>query len=135
MEDNPMEVDRLEVNRPDVIDEVAAAFEDYEEALKANDVAAMNTWFWDSDLTVRYGIAECLYGSEEIARWRQGASPVPDGRRLANTVVVTFGSDHATVSTEFRYPRSRSIGRQTQTWTRFPSGWKIVAAHVSTIDS
>ncbi|MDO9060019.1 MAG: DUF3225 domain-containing protein, partial [Bradyrhizobium sp.] len=26
------------------------------------------------------------------------------------------------------------VGRQMQTWVRFPEGWKIVAAHVSIID-
>jgi hypothetical protein len=26
------------------------------------------------------------------------------------------------------------VGRQMQTWVRFPEGWKIVAAHVSMID-
>jgi hypothetical protein len=26
------------------------------------------------------------------------------------------------------------VGRQMQTWVRFPEGWKIVAAHVSVID-
>jgi len=26
------------------------------------------------------------------------------------------------------------VGRQMQTWVRFSDGWKIVAAHVSTID-
>jgi 1-carboxybiuret hydrolase subunit AtzH-like protein len=25
------------------------------------------------------------------------------------------------------------VGRQMQTWVRFPEGWKIVAAHVSII--
>lgn len=26
------------------------------------------------------------------------------------------------------------LGRQSQTWVRFPDGWRIVAAHVSLID-
>ena len=26
------------------------------------------------------------------------------------------------------------IGRQMQTWVRFPEGWRIVAAHISIID-
>jgi Protein of unknown function (DUF3225) len=26
------------------------------------------------------------------------------------------------------------VGRQMQTWVRFPEGWRIVAAHVSVID-
>jgi hypothetical protein len=27
------------------------------------------------------------------------------------------------------------IGRQSQTWARFPEGWRVVAAHVSLIDA
>jgi Protein of unknown function (DUF3225) len=27
------------------------------------------------------------------------------------------------------------IGRQSQTWVRFPQGWKVVSAHVSYIDT
>jgi hypothetical protein len=27
------------------------------------------------------------------------------------------------------------IGRQMQTWVRFPEGWRVVAAHVSFIDA
>ena len=26
------------------------------------------------------------------------------------------------------------VGRQMQTWVRFPEGWRVVAAHVSVID-
>ena len=26
------------------------------------------------------------------------------------------------------------VGRQMQTWVRFPEGWRVVAAHVSAID-
>jgi Protein of unknown function (DUF3225) len=26
------------------------------------------------------------------------------------------------------------VGRQMQTWVRFPEGWRVVAAHVSIID-
>jgi len=27
------------------------------------------------------------------------------------------------------------IGRQMQTWVKFPDGWRVVAAHVSLIDN
>ena len=121
----------VEVNRPDVVAEVAAAFESYEAALVDNEVERMTEAFWSSDLTVRYGIRECQYGAEEIAAWRREAPPLPPGRALGPTVIVTFGSDTACVNTEFRNPGGGAIGRQSQTWLRFPEGWKIVSAHVS----
>jgi hypothetical protein len=121
----------MEINRPEVVASVAAVFEAYEAALVANDVDAMTQWFLDSELTVRYGVNECLVGSEAIAAWRRTAALLPEGRRLRNTVIATFGLDSATVSTEFTYPDRPTVGRQSQTWIRFPQGWRVVAAHVS----
>jgi hypothetical protein len=38
-------------------------------------------------------------------------------------------------STLYHRPSNpRKIGRQMQTWVRFPEGWRVVAAHVSMID-
>ena len=121
----------LELNLPQVVAEVTAVFTAYEQALMTNDVEAMNAAF--SEHAVRYGIAECQYGAEAIAAWRAGADPIPDGRRLGPTVIATFGADTACVSTEFRYPGSSDVGRQTQTWIRLADGWRIVNAHVSTL--
>ena len=121
----------MEVNLPDVVAEAREQFLRYETALVANDVDAMTQWFLDSELTVRYGVNECLVGSEAIAAWRRTAALLPEGRQLRNTVIATFGLDSATVSTEFTYPDRPTVGRQSQTWIRFPQGWRVVAAHVS----
>ena len=51
-----------------------------------------------------------------------------------NTVINSVGADVAVVSTEFTAPNTSKVGRQTQTWVRFATGWKIVAAHVSQIE-
>jgi hypothetical protein len=53
---------------------------------------------------------------------------------LRNTVITTFGRDTATAMTEFRREGGTELGRQSQTWVRFPEGWRVVAAHVSLID-
>lgn len=45
------------VNDPAVLAEVTAAFERYEAALMANDVAALDALFWNSPHTLRYGSA------------------------------------------------------------------------------
>ena len=121
----------VDIDRPEVVAEVTSAFTAYEQALMDNDVAAMNAAFFGG--AVRYGLAECQYGAEAIAAWRAVAEPVPAGRSLGPTVVTTFGTDAACVSTEFRYPGGLDIGRQTQTWIRFAEGWRIVNAHVSTL--
>lgn len=129
----------LEVDRGAVVTEVAAAFEAYERALVDNDVATMNTLFWNAPQTVRYGIAEIQHGGETIRRWRETCEPVPRSRRLHRTVVTAFGDDFATVSTEFTSDATPLTGRQMQTWARLGErhgafgGWCIVAAHVSLI--
>ena len=121
----------MEINRPDVLAEVAAAFARYEAALRANDVAALDALFWDSTLTVRYGIAENLYGIAAIRAFRQARSTADLTRDLAGTVITSFGRDMATASTLYRRRGSGRTGRQMQAWARLPEGWRIVAAHVS----
>ncbi len=123
------------VNRPEVVDEVTAAFEAYERALLANDVEAMNEVFWDDPRTVRFGIAEIQYGADTIAAWRRTASPVPTSRRVGPVTVTSFGADVAVVDCEFSDDEQRGRGRQSQTWVRFADGWHIVSAHVSLIDA
>jgi hypothetical protein len=46
-------------------------------------------------------------------------------------VITTFGRDFATANTEFRRAGAMAIGRRTQSWVRFPEGWRVVAADVS----
>ncbi|WP_326555511.1 oxalurate catabolism protein HpxZ [Micromonospora sp. NBC_01813] len=121
----------LEVNRPEVLTEVNAAFADYEQALVDNDVAAIVGWFWPSEQTVRFGIADHQYGIDEQRRWRAAQSPLPPGRRLSDVVTTTFGTDFAVVTCRFDYPGGTVAGRQSQTWVRGPAGWRIVSAHVS----
>lgn len=124
-----------EINIPEVKAEVEAAFMRYEKALIENDLATLDELFLDSPLTIRYGIAENLYGKEEISGFRSGRSPVGLNRRISRTVVTTYGRDFATAMTLFsRDSTAGKIGRQSQTWLRTKGGWKVVAAHVSLID-
>ena len=120
----------MEVDLPEVLAEMQAAFADYERALVTNDVPVLQALFRRDGRTLRYGPAECLYGWEAIAAFRSGRSPVGLARELENTVITTFGHDFAVANTEFI--RAGKRGRQSQTWVRFPEdGWGIVAAHVS----
>ncbi|WP_432827797.1 oxalurate catabolism protein HpxZ [Dactylosporangium sp. CA-092794] len=122
----------MDIDRPDVVAEVAAAFTDYEKALVANDVRALGEWFWDAESVTRFGVADRQTGAAQLHAWRAAQPPLPPGRRLYDTKVTVFGSDLATVTTMFDYPGQEDRpGRQSQTWVRFPVGWRIVHAHVS----
>ena len=125
----------MEIDLPDVIAEVKVAFERYEQALITNDVAVLGELFRNDSLTLRYGIGENLSGYDEIHAFSAARSPVGLMRRRAKTVITTYGRDAAVASTLFyRESAPGKVGRQMQTWVRFPEGWRIVAAHVSIID-
>ena len=125
----------MEIDLPDVVAEVRAAFERYEAALTSNDVAALDGLFRDDARTIRYGGGENLYGYAEIKAFRAARSAAGLGRTLSRTVVTTYGRDFAVAATLFERPSAPGkVGRQMQTWVRFPNGWRIVAAHVSVID-
>ena len=124
----------IEIDLPDVLAEVTAQFARYEKALVSNDVAVLGELFRNDSRTLRYGIGENLYGYEAIQGFRAARSPVGLMRRTDRTVITTYGRDTAVASTLFyRDGTPGKVGRQMQTWVRFPEGWKIVAAHVSII--
>ncbi len=125
----------MEVDLPEVVAEVRKAFDAYEVALVNNDVDALNRMFRDDRRTVRYGAGENLYGYDAIKSFRVARSPVGLGRTISQTVITTYGRDFATASTLYERPSAAGkIGRQMQTWVKFPEGWRVVAAHVSLID-
>jgi Protein of unknown function (DUF3225) len=125
----------MELDLPDVLAEVTVQFARYEKALVSNDVAVLDELFRDDSRTLRYGIGENLYGYSEIMAFRAARPSVGLMRRTARTLISTYGRDSAVASTLFyRDSAPGKVGRQMQTWMRFPEGWKIVAAHVSMID-
>jgi hypothetical protein len=125
----------MELDLPDVLAEVTAQFARYEKALVSNDVAVLDELFRGDSRTLRYGIAENLYGYDAIMAFRSARSPVGLMRRTDKTVITSYGRDTAVASTLFyRDNAPGRVGRQMQTWVRFPEGWRIVAAHVSIIN-
>jgi hypothetical protein len=123
------------IDDPETRAEVEAEFAAYERALTGNDVAALDAFFLDSEKAIRYGVGENLYGIEEIRAFRAARSPAGLARDLDRTQITTYGRDLAIAATLFRRASAPGrIGRQMQTWVRFPQGWRIVAAHVSLID-
>ena len=125
--------DPCEVNRPEVVAEVLAAFQAYECAFVSNDIATLDELFWASPLVVRFGRGETLYGIEAIRAFRAARLTTGLMRELFNTVITTFGRDFATTHTEFRLQDDEAHGRQSQAWARLPAGWRIVSAHVSVL--
>ena len=121
----------MEINIPEVVTEVTAAFERYERALNANDVEVLDSMFWNDPRVIRYSLMDNAYGFEAIHSSRLARPKVDMTRTIANTVITTFGRDLATANTEFERVESGRRGRQSQTWARMPGGWRVVSAHVS----
>src|ERR1700719_3100631 len=125
----------MQVDLPDVLAEVTEQFARYEKALVSNDVTVLDELFRNDSRTLRYGIGENLYGYDSIMAFRAARSPVGLMRKTDKTVITSYGRDAAVASTLFRRDGAPGrVGRQMQTWVRFPEGWRIVAAHVSIID-
>ncbi|MFC7052076.1 oxalurate catabolism protein HpxZ [Hansschlegelia quercus] len=125
----------MTIDDPEVLAEVTAAFRSYEAALTGNDVETLEGLFNDDPRTLRYGATENLYGMDEIRAFRRGRSPKGLDRTLERTQITAYGRDMAVANTLFRRDGAPGkIGRQSQTWVRFPDGWRVVSAHVSVID-
>ena len=120
----------MDINLPDVIAEVRAVFDRYEQALVRNDVAVLDELFWDSPHTLRYGLAENLHGYDAIRAFRAARPAQGLARTLQRTAITSYGRDFATANTEF-LRAGGPAGRQSQTWVRTPQGWRVVSAHVS----
>ena len=133
----------IQINIEHVVADVAAAFAAYEKALADNDTFLINALSWEGPRTVRYGVDETQYGSEEIRK--SGSDPRRIGTRILakTTIVTTFGYEYATVNTEFACDHSDLRGRRTVVWARvgpdsqpeagLHGGWRIVASHDSVI--
>jgi hypothetical protein len=121
----------MQINLPDVIDEVTKACNRYEQALVSNDIAVLDELFWNSSHTLRYGVTENLYGYQAICDFRSSRPSAGLSRRVLKHVITSYGRDFATSNLEFQREGSSKTGRQSQSWARTPEGWRVVAAHVS----
>ncbi len=121
------------INDPEVIAELRELYPNYETALVSNDVEKLVEMFWADPRAMRFGATENLYGYKEIAEFRKGRLAANLMRTVTRLDIVSFGKDFASITLEFE--RGIQRGRQSQTWVRFPHGWRIVAAHVSLITS
>ena len=126
----------LTANIPEVVEEIRERFERYERALVDKNVDVLDATFWNSPNTIRYALHENGYGFDEIHahRVRRPAGTNIKEQRI-RLEILTLGRDFATVNLEFKVRGRDLVGRQSQTWVRFPDvGWKVVSAHVSTVN-
>lgn len=121
----------MNINLPDVLEEVSLQSARYERALTTNDLAVLDELFWNSPHTLRYGVTENLYGFDAICHFRAGRPAQGLRRTVLKNVITTYGRDFATTNVEFQREGSDKTGRQSQTWVRTPEGWRVAAAHVS----
>lgn len=125
----------LTPNRPEVVAEISELFEHYEQALIDKNVDVLDASFWNSPHTIRYALGENGYGFSEIHAHRVARPPGPGIKeKRIRLEILTLGRDFATVNLEFKVRGRDVVGRQSQSWVRFPDlGWKVVSAHVSTM--
>lgn len=121
----------MQIDEPGTVAEVRAAFAAYEAALMANDIEALDRFFWDHPKVIRYGAAEVAKGKAALRAFRANRPTTDLARELTDVVISTYGDSFATAFCEYRRKGSGRRGRQSQTWLRTPEGWRIVAAHVS----
>lgn len=119
------------VPEPDAI-EVEQLSDVYEAALRRNDVDVLMAMFWLHPDVLRFGIADQQHGGDELRAWRMTAPAVAPDRMTLSRHVVALAPGVVAVDITFA-DDDAMIGRQSQTWVRFPQGWRIARAHVSVI--
>jgi hypothetical protein len=132
-----MTIRAQEVNLPEIIAELRELYPRYEQALVTNDVDTLVAMFWASPHVMRFGVTENLYGHEELEAFRKARPATNLMRRVTRLGIVSFGNDFASITVEFERDTAKGLtrGRQSQTWVRFPQGWRIASAHVSLLPS
>lgn len=124
----------MQINLPEVVAAVSALCAAYNKALIENDVEALSGFFWDSEHALRLGVAEELYGADEIRAFRKARVVNFSDRQHLRETLLTIGTDFASATLEFtvKVNGSPRFGRQSQVWARLEGlGWRIVSAHVS----
>jgi ketosteroid isomerase-like protein len=115
----------------EVLDEVRRAFDAYEAALLANDLEALDEWFWHDDRVVRFAFGAVQRGWAEVSAARRSLPEQTPPRTAVSVEIVALGPDAATVFAVFRLEGSGQVVHQSQVWGRVDGTWRVMAAHVS----
>jgi amidase len=106
------------------------AFRDYESALMANDLEALDRLFAPGDATLRGDAGGILIGHDAISGFRRGRGGAP-ARTIVAVHVRPLAVDVAVV-VAVTAPLTGGRGQQTQVWKRSADGaWAVEIAHVS----
>jgi Asp-tRNA(Asn)/Glu-tRNA(Gln) amidotransferase A subunit family amidase len=110
------------------------AFWEYERALMANDLDALDRLFAPGDETLRGDAGGILVGHDAISAFRKGRGGAA-ARTIAGIHVRDLGNDRALIVAE-TLPATGGRGQQTQLWHRSSTNdgvvdWLVEAAHVS----
>ena len=116
----------MEINIPEIVEEVTAAFMAYEKALLANDVDVIDELFWNDEKTLRYGPNGTIVSHAALSAFRRGRDIGSWERTLKDTYIVTFGRDFAVANTESTRPGRDAI---LATLTAAFAGSPIVTVH------
>ena len=81
-------VKNMDIDIPEVVEEVTLAFLAYEKALVENDVESINNFFWDSPKTLRYGPNGTLVGHKALSEFRENRKTSGVRRSLKNSSIV-----------------------------------------------
>ncbi len=109
--------------------DLLVAFEAYEAALLADDVAALDAAFAPGPGTLRGDGAGLLVGHEQIAAFRAARGGIPP-RDIVRLETRMLGDDAALLVSVSAF-RDGGRGLQTQLWQRLDGRWRITAAHVT----
>ena len=125
------------VDDPVTLSSVTAAFHAYEAALVANDLDALDGWFWDDQRVVRFAFGEVQEGAAAVEAARRKVSRQTGPRSIERLHISTYGAigigATATVFAVFRLDETGESVHQSQTWAYLDGAWHVVAAHVSTV--
>ncbi len=105
------------------------AFWEYERALMANDLPALDRLFAPDPDTLRGDAAGILVGHDAISDFRKGRGGAP-AREILHVEVRELG-DAAALVIAITAPATGGRGQQTQLWQLIDGSWRVTAAHVS----
>ena len=112
----------MQIDDAEVVGEIRQAFDAYEAALLANDVAALSGFFWRDPRAVRLGADGALYGWEAITGFRRDRDVSDVVRDLGRVEIHAFGRDFGTATAEYTPARLGREGAQSQTWVTHARG-------------
>ena len=106
-----------------------SAFWEYERALMANDLEALDRLFAPGPETLRGDAAGILVGHGAISDFRRGRGGAP--KRTVEHVEFRMLAPELALAVAITAPETGGRGQQTQVWRLVDGQWRVTAAHVA----